>query len=46
MMRDESVDTAPYNYPLPDIADDEDFRSVIKKLSMYAPHSPFACFLQ
>ncbi|KGQ07824.1 Calcium channel YVC1 [Beauveria bassiana D1-5] len=37
MARDESVDTAPYDWcPLPDINDDDEFRSVIKKLSMYA----------
>lgn len=43
MTRDESVDTAHYDYPLPDIADNEDFRSVIKKLSLYVYH-PFAPF--
>ncbi|OAQ99385.1 hypothetical protein LLEC1_05176 [Akanthomyces lecanii] len=37
MTRDESVDTAPYDCPLPDIAAEEDFRSVIKKLSIAAP---------
>lgn len=36
MTREESVDTAQCDYPLPDIAHDEDFRSVIKKLSMCA----------
>ncbi|KAM3440826.1 hypothetical protein MY4824_001953 [Beauveria thailandica] len=36
MTRDESVDTASYDwYPLPDINDDDEFRSVIKKLSIY-----------
>ncbi|KAM0669434.1 hypothetical protein ACQRIT_004572 [Beauveria bassiana] len=36
MARDESVDTAPYDWcPLPDINDDDEFRSVIKKLSIY-----------
>lgn len=34
MARDESVDTADHEHPLPDIADDDDFSTVIKKLSM------------
>lgn len=45
MTRDESVDTAPYDCPLPDITDDEDFRSVIKKLSLYVGiHLLLFCF--
>ncbi|OAA60797.1 Ion transport [Cordyceps fumosorosea ARSEF 2679] len=35
MTRDESVESAPDDYPLPVIYQDEDLRSVIKKLSLY-----------
>ncbi|KAJ2969738.1 hypothetical protein NQ176_g8512 [Zarea fungicola] len=35
MARDESVDTADHEYPLPDITHDDDFSTVIKKLSIY-----------
>ncbi|EGX90798.1 Ion transport [Cordyceps militaris CM01] len=35
MTRDESVDSAPSDHPLPVIDDVDDFRSIIKKLSIY-----------